>query len=201
MVTTSSDATKNFWQWFEKNSPRLWAYEKDEDKILDELERELSKVDDGFRFEIGPIRDGRREITISAGGIARVFPAVKKLVAAAPKLHNWTVVAFRQPKDIKDFKLQFNGVELSKDDLWFETEKDGDKFGLRLFIRGYKSDKETETVAGASFLFLDMTIGEYLVETRLSWIERKPLPVDPKALKLKPLIELKAIVDPDPARN
>jgi hypothetical protein len=46
-----------------------------------------------------------------------------------------------------------------------------------------------------------MTIGEYLVETRLSWIERKPLPVDPKALKLKPLIELKAIVDPDPARN
>jgi hypothetical protein len=151
-------------------------------------------VDKGLRFEFGPVKDGQREFVISANGIGAVFPAVKQLVAAAPSLPKWTIIAFRQPKkDLKDCTLDFEGVKLGEQDIWFKDEPEGDKIGLILYIRGFKSDEETQSIAGASFLFLDMTIGEYLVVTRIGSIDRRPLPSDPKSLKLKPLGDLREV--------
>jgi len=194
-VATSAKAINGFWQWFEKNSVHLSAFEQDQEKVFGELDVELGKVNKGLRFEFGPVKNGQREFAISANGIVEVFPAVNELVSAAPKLANWRIIAFRQPKEgLKDFKLEFEGVKMTANDLWFKDNAEGDKVGLILYIRGFKSDEETQALAGASFLFLDMAIGEYFVVTRIGSIDRRPLPEDPRSLKLKPLGDLKEIV-------
>src|SRR2546430_2554116 len=80
-----------FWRWFQKNDDRLFAFEKDRDKIFGELTTAINKVQRNLTFEFGPVRqDGRREFVISAGGIKTAFPAVDALHAAAPKLKRWT---------------------------------------------------------------------------------------------------------------
>jgi len=184
-----NNRVQNFWQWFEQNSSRLAKFETDQERVFNELERQLKEVDGGLTFEFGPRDKEEREFVISADGKIEVFPVVTKLVAAAPKLPGWKIIAFRQPKSL-DLVVEFRGAKLGKDDLWFVAEPDGNKLGLTLYIRGYKSDKESEALAYASFLLLDSALGEYAVETQIGSIERRPLPPDPSRLKLKPFAEL-----------
>jgi hypothetical protein len=74
-------------------------FESNQEAIFDELNRQLNKVNSDLTFEFGPILNGKREFVVTADGIAAAFPAVEAHVQAAPTFDDWTIVAFRQPKD------------------------------------------------------------------------------------------------------
>ena len=184
---------ETFWQWFEQNSSRLFAFEADQDRVFGELKTALGKVHRGLTFEFGPVRDGRREFIVSADGIRDRFPAVKSLVAAAPALAQWTVIPFRPPKSL-DMVIEYHGQRLGADDVWFKAEDDGVRIGLTLHVRGL-TEENKQSLAGAAFLLLDCALGEFAVETRVGFIEWSGLPDDPAAAGLQPLRSIRDVFD------
>lgn len=181
-----------FWDWFYRHSARLMAVKTGSEKVCDDLMSELQKVHKGLAFEFGPTVDGKREFIVSADGIATVFHAVKKLVAAAPNLPAWKVIAFRPPKG-NDFAIGFGEFKLGMDDIWFLAKPAGQKTNLTLFIRGFEGENERKAT-GAAFLLLDAAIGEYNVVTKIGHIDMQPISDDPSASGKLPLKDLVKVI-------
>jgi hypothetical protein len=188
----SRNPRERFWEWFGHNSGRLFRFEADRDAVFAELSGELARVSKGLTFEIGEEKAGQREFVVSADGIRELFPAVQKLVAAAPPLPGWTIVAFRQPKSL-DFTIQLGEHELGADDVWFSAAPEGERVGLTLYVRGLTDDNR-HLLGPAVFLLLDSAVGEYNVETKVGAIDSRPLPEDPAAQGLQPLPALRDLV-------
>lgn len=173
MLTTCSpqkSPEQLFWRWFQSNEPRLFDFEKDQERIFDELRTQLHKVGPGLTFEFGPKEGGIREFVISADGIKDVFPAVIGLADAAPALPRWKIIKFRPRRDQSPITL--NGLKISPEQVEFTIEADGAKPGITLFIEGYE-DAEHERYAGVVFLMLDQSLGEYDIETKVGFLEFK----------------------------
>ena len=160
-----------FWRWFQANETRLFDFEKDQDRIFDELQRQLQRIQPSLTFEFGPKQEGKREFVISADGIKEAFPAVIGLVDAAPPLPRWKITKFRPRRGFQS-PVTLNGLKISPEQLKFTIEPDGDKVGITLFIEGY-NPRERDRYAGVVYLMLDQALGEYDVETKVGFIEFK----------------------------
>ncbi|MBM3270994.1 MAG: hypothetical protein FJZ01_25455 [Candidatus Sericytochromatia bacterium] len=108
----------DFWRWFQAHSAEIKAIKTGEEPIAEDLDRQLKAIDEHLTYEFGPQGQGAREFFISADGRKASFGAVKQLVAAAPKLEGWKVVAFRQRKP-KLYTVSFGGVTVDPDDVYF----------------------------------------------------------------------------------
>ena len=166
----NASGEEGFWKWFQKNEEMIFNFEKDREGIFDQLTAALSKVDQNLTFEFSSIReDNKREFVISAGGIKDSFPSVESLFDSAPDLENWVFVKFRQRRTpLND--LTYGGVSVKASDVFYNLYKDGDKLGVVLFFDGY-NESEHLLYANLGYLFLDEALGEYDVETKLSFIE------------------------------
>jgi hypothetical protein len=191
---TRQTLEQRFWRWFEDNSERLFNWEADQERVFADLKCALAKVNAGLVFEFGPARPDRREFTVSADGVRKLFPAVIDLVAAAPSLPRWEVLAFRQP--VSDptlpLTLEFNSLKLSTDDVWFVAQPRGDVVGLHLFIRGLTADNN-KLLSGAAFVLLDSVLGEYVVETQVGSVDSQPLPDRPEVHGLSPFSQVREV--------
>ncbi|MCX6344784.1 MAG: hypothetical protein NT018_06895 [Armatimonadetes bacterium] len=183
---------KRFWDWFGKNTNRLAAVKTCHERVCDELAVQMHKINKHLTFVFGPVKDGRREFIVSADGILSAFPAVKNLVAAAPDIPGWRIIAFRQPDSISA-RIRIDDHELGSEDIWFTASPNGDKFDIHLLIKGATEDDNA--LMQLAFIVLDHTLGEYCVETKLGRIGLGPLPDDPAASGLKPLLELADVVN------
>ena len=188
-----ASSEERFWQWFEQNSSRLFAFETDRDGVFRDLTAALHKVHEGLTFEFGPVKNGKREFIVSADGIRDRFPAVQNLVAAAPAMSQWTVIPFRPPKGIGTV-IQYEGQRVGPEDVWFRAEADGDRIGLTLFVRGL-TEETKQAFGGATFILLDSALGEFTVETRVGYIEWERLPDDPEAAGLQPFPAILQVFD------
>jgi hypothetical protein len=166
----ASPKEEEFWAWFQKNSDMLYHFERDRERIFDQLGAEMNRVHPDLTFEFGPVlKDNSREFVISAGGIRNAFPAVEALYAAAPKLSSWKWVKFRPRRStVSDIKIA--GRQLRASDVHFKLYRDDQKVGIVLFIPGY-SKAEQSFFGQASYLMLDEALGEYTMETRVGFIE------------------------------
>ncbi|MHB8875143.1 MAG: hypothetical protein ACYC8T_15765 [Myxococcaceae bacterium] len=185
---------KPFWDWVAANSAELSKIERGDEPIADGLAKQLHYIDGDLTFELGP-KGAERELIISAGGIQKAFSKVQALVAAAPKLPGWKVIAFRQRKSL-DLRIGLGGLELGADELWFTAKPDG-RAGLiavTVFAKGLTAENDRE-VQQAVYLLLDTAIGEYDVETKLGAIEVKAAPPDPAGQKLTGFRQLPGVVD------
>lgn len=158
-----------FWKWFASNEQRLFAFEKDQEAIFDDLGREMSRVHSDLTFEFGPVRDGKREFVISAGGIKSAFPAVESLYRKAPSLERWIWIKFR-PRRSHLSDLGYGGKRIRADDVRYLLAKDADRVGIVLFFEGY-TEEQSNTYGQIGYLFLDEALGEYAVETQVGFIE------------------------------
>lgn len=158
-----------FWHWFQANESRLYDFEKDREKIFDELGTQLHRIRPELTFEFGPQDNGKREFVISADGIKDAFPAVIALADAAPSLSRWKITKFRPRRDFQS-PVTLNGFRLAPDQVRFTIGPDGNKVGLTLFIDGY-DPAAREKFGKAIYLMLDQALGEYDVETKVGFIE------------------------------
>ena len=74
-----------FWSWFATNEDRLFYFEKDQEKIFDELNGKLRAIHPSVTFEFGPVKQGKREFVISADGIREAFPFVERTFSSASR--------------------------------------------------------------------------------------------------------------------
>jgi len=183
-----------FWRWFVAHQGDVAKIEKGDEPIADELADELKKVDPGLTFEIGvgtKTTSGTRELIVSADGIQSVFPAVKRLVAAAPSVDGWTFIAFR-PRKSDAFEIEVGGTKISAKSITFRVvSKSADKVDIALYIKGAAT--VDDQVKQATYLLLDGVVGEYDVETYLGGIDMLPGSSAPPGTK--PLSELPGVVD------
>lgn len=181
---------QKFWDWFSERSPQYFDFEKDQEKLFNELKYRLNLINPDLTFEFGPIVNNQeREFIISADGIKKSFPDVTKLVNAAPEFSNFKIIAFRQPH-IDFTQINFKDILIDFKDVFFRYGKDNGKIGIELNIRGYKDNTDWGT---ASFILLDTVLGEYDTEMNLSWIERKVLN-ESELRKLLPITDLPKIM-------
>jgi hypothetical protein len=186
------DPYKRFWKWFEDNANSIAAVKSGNDPILQKIIRELRKVHPNLDFEMGLSDDDLLEFIVSANGIKSVFPVVEKLVACAPTLPNWKIIAFRQPKGSVE-EILYENFLLKTEDVWFSYKRRMDKVDLTIYIRNLTPGNEEQAI-GASFILLDNELGEYLVATGIGFIEHKPLLENPAARGFQPLNEIGTIV-------
>lgn len=186
------DPQKRFWKWFEDNASSLAAIRSGNDPILQKLGRELRKVHPNLNFEMGLSDNDQLEFIVSANGVRRVFPIVEQLVACAPTVPNWKIIAFRQPKGSVP-EILYENFLLKTEDVWFAYKHRMDKVDLTIYIRDL-SRGNAEQAIGASFILLDNELGEYLTATGIGFIEHKPLPDNPAARGFQPLSEISTIV-------
>ena len=185
------DNDKQFWDWFVKNRNDYYI-EGVNEVLFDRLNYKLNQIDSNLTFEFSPIYDnGTKELIISAGGLIESFPTVIRLVDKAPKIDNWKVIAFRQRLPLNYNSVECGNIKLTYDDIYFRYSKDSDKIGVELNIKDYSDVTE---INQAIYLLLDGLLGEYDVETKLSWVERKKLDETEKE-KLYKFVELREIID------
>jgi hypothetical protein len=156
-----------FWKWFRDHEGELLDFESARERVFDELAVQLRNVDPDLTFEFGPKRK-RREFIVSAGGIKNAFPMVSALVAAAPNLECWRVIAFRPRRDPLNV-VEFRGKSVDPKDVQFSLLDDGKRAGIYLFIPGFTKDDSDLKQIG--YLLLDDALGEYDVECRVALIE------------------------------
>ncbi|MFN3648995.1 MAG: hypothetical protein ACK47B_05385 [Armatimonadota bacterium] len=196
-ISTPDSPERQFWSWFEAHAEEL-AEADQGTPALAELRHRLRRVDAGLTYELG-VGISPCELVISADGIAGTFPAVLRLVAAAPELRNWRIIAFRQRSAVVP-SIRFGDLDLDTDGIWFlavpEAPRDNEeeRVSLTLCVRGLTPENET-SIAGATFILLDHALGEYDVVTRIGQISWEPLPPDPGSLGLQPFRDLPQAID------
>jgi hypothetical protein len=134
------------------------------------------------------------DFCISADGKRDLFPAVVRLVEAAPAIPGWRVLAFRQRGSAEN-SITMDDVELRSEQMWFRLERDDDKVGLHLYFEGV-AEPHGDQAAMMAFILLDHALGEYDVETRLGFFERHDLnEAGDSRAELRPFRELPAAFD------
>lgn len=159
----------DFWEWFVKHSHEYFHFKENQNFLFQQLKEKLNEIDHNLVFSFSAnLRDQKREFIISAGGIVSSFPAVKKLVEAAPSLKNWHIIAFRQPQS-GDFVVQYQDVSIGVQDVFFELinidKGNGSKIDIKLHVKDY--EESAPNWYTASFLLLDNVLGEYDTEMSL----------------------------------
>jgi hypothetical protein len=194
----AAEPINEFWTWFIKNEKDLRNFEKDPDRYLNKIARQINKVQDGLAIELGTPKDGLIEMTISADGVATLFPVVIKIVEKAPELKGWKFYAFRQrqPKEkIKEFTLSNGANELNVGDLKFYPIEEDDALDIIIFVNGLTEENRNQ-IAYAGLLLLDNILGEYDCVTKVRHYDFQPMPEDQSEKEdLLPLSEIADFVD------
>ncbi len=127
------------------------------------LNEALAKTSPGLVWGImsADSGDGTSEFEVSAGGIKANIPAVEALVAAAPDIPGWEIVAFKQPSE--DFAVSYSGgtVEGRAVRITSTPTRDG-KFDLDVYVP-VSADTPQKAVGELGFILLDHMLGEYAV--------------------------------------
>lgn len=155
-----------FWQWFEENNKAyLSLNELDAEKkeqLLNDLMERLHKYCENLWFEVGGHPDEDQELIITSKGNADYFGHVEALISAAPKISNWTFIAFIPPRDI-DFETKYEDVELKTREMWFvplEYPDNPAAIGIKVLTRNFELVKDSEWLRPAVYKILDTILGE-----------------------------------------
>jgi hypothetical protein len=180
-----------FLSWFTAHQAEVATVQSADDPPAAALARELHKVDPALTFEVG-VKPSPHELIVSADGNPKLFPTVKRLVAAAPVVPNWKVIAFR-PRHGADLALEMgDGLKLRASDIVFHAvPTPAGTLDVALYVK--TMTKVSTAAKEAVFLELDSVLGEHDVETRVAGIDIGPGAAAPG--DARPLVELAQVVD------
>lgn len=186
-----------FWTWFSKEEGRLAeeARAKDPTGAMMTISGHLEAASPGVLAEIavGQAPMHPHTLVITADGDRKLFPVVKKVVAAAPALTKWKVVAFRQRSDWGS-SIEIDGFTGKAEDFYFrELRRTNGKVDVEVLVKGM-TDTNEKAAQRVAYLMLDHLLGEYDVETKVAGIAVLSLPENPGD-DVKPLAKLVGVID------
>lgn len=195
------DEVAQFWRWFATNEESFARVSRGGDPVaigtlmVEPASARLSRLCSGLSGEVGlPTADGARpQFTITANGAADRFSCVESIVAAAPPLRFWSIVALRQRRD-PDWTLVSRGRVLAPSEVRFrEKAHRGALVDIVVLVPDF-TESERDGVFDALFPLLDSLVGERDVELRIGEISlaRFSPTTDVDA---KPLSELPMLLD------
>jgi hypothetical protein len=175
-----SAAIRAFWDWFVRNEARMRWIESGHDPRFDELLAKLREYCPRLCIEVGGAPEGPVELIIGTEGRSEFFPYVRRLVAAAPPIGGWRVIAFKQKQGF-DFVTTYEGLRIDPKECWFlplESKRDPDWLALRIACPGFDPARNI-TFVSALLVILDTALGELEHAEAIAAVEAAPLPADP----------------------
>ena len=197
-----------FWSWFTAHNESLTMLgdldEATRNRLLDELQQQLTAYCDGLTYEMGEPTAQGRTLTISAEGDFDLFRHVVELVDNAPDIDWWEFVAFRQPKG-KNLRVLFDRYRFETAKMAFmqlENDEEPDIIGLRVALpnlpAGYVShpdDPEGDDLLVGVYVTLEALLGEFDCTTLIGYVDICPMPKEPFKSGFRPLDDLPEFVE------
>ncbi|MDY5969851.1 MAG: hypothetical protein SPJ13_07570 [Bacteroidales bacterium] len=190
---------ETFWKWFlDHNEPLTMLSdleEKEQQHLLDELQRQLTTYQNGLTFEMGDPTPNGRTLTFSAEGDSDLFGPLLELTDGAPILDWWDVIPFKQPKGT-DLKIIFDKYRFETKKMFFQqlqNEIEPDILGLRVALPDAVKNDEDQLVG--VYVAIEALIGEFDCSTLVGYLETCPLPTDPKSEGFQPMDDLPDFID------
>jgi hypothetical protein len=181
-----------FWFWFTSNHS---VYEQDPGQInesnISAFRNHLHLISDDLTFQMGKARDGDGyELEISADGYIATFPLVEQVVARAPHVPHWNIIAFRQP-NLAIIKM--GDVEVDPELIKYFSVKNKTTGKIDVIVYYANFQYENEQWQQALFVTLDNTLGEYDFATKVGEINFMNTSDADDRIRdtLKPISELK----------
>lgn len=170
--------TRKFWEWFVENESSLQAFGPENMEPLSKISEKLNEAFSYLGIEMLQHETARPRLAFHGDGMTSAFPAVEKLVAAAPvdQIPNWEIVAFKPPKGPLDGAVIQGSREFSSEKVRYKLEKP-DKNGnsnITFFFDEADSLSENECME-LSFLLLDHCLGEYKTATKIGAVDFRVL--------------------------
>ena len=193
---SASRSAATFWKWVADHQLELRAVIGEsmtgEEPVLDALLEALHAYDEDLFYLMGGDPAEMVELIITAEGNLEAFPAVRKLIDAAPALPGWEFVAFKPPMGF-DFVMRHERATIDGKTAWFQplTTPSGN-FGLRLACDGYLEEADDDFVYAAEML-LEAGVGE-LAAFHIRGIDVVRTPESPRTSGFLPLNELEDYV-------
>lgn len=185
-----------FWKWFEANNSAYSFINEVEpavkEALLDELLYNLHIYCNKLYFEIG----GNQELIITAEGNITYFESVIDLISSAPKINDWTFIAFIPARDV-EYDINYEDVNLVSKEIWFEPLEHPDKpdaIGIKLYTANYELIKDSKFLDAAINKLAESMIGEKLFALHIDYVGIDQLPDNPEEENLLRLSELSKYV-------
>jgi len=166
-----------FWTWFTENQHKyLFVNDIDETeraRLFEELKLALHAYNDRLFFEIGGHKQSYKlDLIISAEGIKELFAAVETLVAAAPELPNWNIIALKPPMG-PGYKVKYGGLTFDPEQtIFIPLDNPDNPTGVGLWICYPDFDESSRaTYIGGTFLMLDSILGERSTAMHIDHLE------------------------------
>lgn len=137
-------------------------------------------------------------MTISADGVADLFPVVRKIVDKAPTITGWKVFAFRQrmpAEKVKGMVLKAQNHKLNPDKMKFSPIVTGNTLDIIIYADDITEENYNQ-VAYGGLMLVDNILGEYDCVTKVRSYDFHNMPPNAANLTdLFPLLELATYVD------
>ncbi len=173
-----------FWKWFATAHERYRSIDraKDREELLDLLLERLHDFDSELYFEVSqPLEDGTNELIITAEGVRTKFSKVEALVAAAPMLPKWQIIAFKPPMGF-EFVHEYGELKIHPRNLFFlplTAKSDPTILGLRVGVPDF-DEKSKAKIENSVWIILDTGLGERCCAERIRHLEVAQLPTNPE---------------------
>lgn len=192
-MTTSDDAIRAFWSLFRERANDLAAADSADAAVYDELLAKLQEIDAGLYLEFCADPENR-ELIVTAEGKRELFPLARAVVAAAPAVGGWSIVALK-PKLGFPETAQWEGLTIQPEAIVFDPlELDGGDLGLRIFVPGI-AKQDLERAHNAVLRAIDHGLGEEAFADGVQATEVRLLPADAKPDDFIPLRHLEKYID------
>jgi hypothetical protein len=163
--------TNYFWNWFMDNKQIFENIlsniknidQNDIDNAMNNFEENLHKCNENLWFRMGS--QNPFELIITAEGNIDIFPFVEEFVKNSPKIENWKIISFIQPKSIDAFYYKKDNYELIANDIFFSfSENLTGENGYYLEVMFYvKDDKfiDDDGFKSSIIRVAETAVGEY----------------------------------------
>jgi hypothetical protein len=105
-------------KWIQANSAELDLLKDASDPLWDIALNQLKVLNDGLWFEFSEPNGEDREFIITAEGRSESFGLVETIVARAPRIPGWRIIALKPPMGF-DFKTTYEGILFEPGHMWF----------------------------------------------------------------------------------
>lgn len=176
-MTYEAQAIAEFWRVFQGRAGELARVRSADDPVYDLILDRLQEINPELYFEFYA-EPGASELVITAEGERSLFPLVDSIVAGAPEIPGWAILALKPKLGIPVTATWEDGKVTVADVVFLPLElADSDDLGLRLLVPGL-APEHAEAAHNALLRVLDHVLGEREFAESVEYTEVVPLPGD-----------------------
>ncbi len=198
-----------FWSWFNDNQMHFVNYLKLLPKLRKHytfwLEWHLNYYCKGVGYVIvfSKNKAQKNKLIITAKGQPEYFEKVESIVAAAPKISNWEIIAFVQPYakideiiDGIDKPFIFQDISLKASEVKFEPieYRDIKKIDMIIYLKYETIKADYKDLMQVVYIMVESLLGEKFLHENINFVQLAKLPEQNKECYLE-LYDLKLYIE------